>query len=131
MLAHMPDVVALAAAVVVGVVVVWAGAAKLVSGGAWYESVISAGVPPVLLRGLPILEITLGSLTVVRLWLPFIPLILAGLLTLFTLWIVVVMRREVVPPCACFGSRASEPVGWKHVGRNVALLALSCIAAFG
>jgi uncharacterized membrane protein YphA (DoxX/SURF4 family) len=131
MLTSMPDVVALIAAVVVGVIVVYAGATKLVSGGAWHESVASADLPRVVLRGLPILEVTLGSLTVVRLWLPVVPLMLVGLLVLFTLWIVSAMRREVVPPCACFGSRASEPVGWKHVGRNVALLALACIAAFG
>ena len=127
----MPDVVALIAAVVVGVIVVWAGAAKLVSGGAWHESVASAGVPRVVLRGLPFVEVTLGSLTVVRLWLPVVPLALALLLVLFTLWIVAAMRREVVPPCACFGSRASEPVGWKHVARNIGLLSLAGIAAFG
>ena len=127
----MPDVVALIAAVAVGVTVVWAGATKLVSGGAWHESVDSAGVPRVVLRGLPFVELGLGSLTVVRLWLPVVPLMLAGLLVLFTLWIVSAMRRDVVPPCACFGSRASEPVGWKHVGRNIVLLALACIAAFG
>ena len=127
----MPDVVALIAAVVVGVIVVWAGAAKLVSGGAWHESVASAGVPMVVLRGLPFVEVGLGALTVVRLWLPVVPLALALLLVLFTLWIVAAMRREVVPPCACFGSRASEPVGWKHVARNIGLLALAGIAAFG
>jgi len=131
MLTFMPDVVALIAAVVVGVIVLWAGATKLVTGGAWHESVVSAGVPRVVLRGLPFVEVGLGALTVVRLWLPVVPLMLAGLLVLFTLWIVAAMQREVVPPCACFGSRASEPVGWKHVGRNVALLALAGLAAFG
>ena len=131
MLTFMPDVVALIAAIAVGVIVVWAGATKLVSGGTWHESVDSAGVPRVVLRGLPFVELGLGSLTVVRLWLPVVPLMLAGLLALFTLWIVSAMRRDVVPPCACFGSRVTEPVGWKHVGRNIVLLALAGLAAFG
>lgn len=131
MLALMPDIVALLAAVVVGFIVMWAGATKLISGGAWRDSVAASGVPTRVLQTLPFVEVVLGALTVVRWGVPVAPLLLAALLALFTLWILVVMRREVVPPCACFGSRASEPVGWKHVVRNVALLALAGIAAAG
>ena len=33
------------------------------------------------------------------------------------------------PPCACFGSRSTRPLGAYHVVRNLVLLALAVIAA--
>jgi len=130
MLTDMPDVVGLGSAVVVGVVVVWAGASKLVAGSSWSDGVASAGVPRWMLSPLPLLEVVIGALTAVRLWVPVIPLVLAGLLMAFTAWIVVAMRRDDVPTCACFGSTSKKPIGWRHVARNSALIALAASATF-
>ena len=130
MLTDMPDVVGLGSAVVVGVVVVWAGASKLVAGSSWSDGVASAGVPRWMLSPLPLLEVVIGALTAVRLWVPVIPLVLAGLLMAFTAWIVVAMRRDDMPTCACFGSMSKKPIGWRHVARNSALIALAASATF-
>ena len=54
MLTAMPDVVGLGSALVVGVVVVWAGASKLLAGSSWYDGVASAGVPRWILNPLPL-----------------------------------------------------------------------------
>lgn len=130
MLTLMPDAVGVMAAVVVGLVVVWAGAAKLVSGETWRSTVDAPGVPKLVLLALPFVEVALGSLAVVRLWVPVVPVAIAGMLALFTGWILVMMRRDVVPTCACFGSRSIQPVSWRHVARNAGLVALAAIAAF-
>ncbi len=126
----MPDVVGLGSAVVVGVVVVWAGASKLVVGSSWSDGVASAGVPRWILSPLPLLEVVIGALTAVRFWVPVIPLVLAGLLIVFTAWILVSMRSDDVPTCACFGSTSKKPVGWRHVVRNSVLIAFAGTAAF-
>ena len=131
MLTLMPDAVGVIAAVAVGLIVAWAGAAKLVSGGTWQSTVDAPGVPKLVLLALPFVEVTLGSLTVVRLWVPAVPIALAGVLLVFTGWIFVMMRRDVVPTCACFGSRSIQPVGWRHVARNIGLIALAALAAVG
>jgi uncharacterized membrane protein YphA (DoxX/SURF4 family) len=125
----MPDVVGFGSAVVVGVVVVWAGASKLMAGSSWSDGVASAGVPRWMLIPLPLLEVVIGALTAVRLWAPVIPLVLAGLLMAFTAWIVVAMQSDDVPTCACFGSTSKKPIGWRHVARNSALIALAASAA--
>ena len=130
MLAAMPDVVGLGSAVVVGVVVVWAGASKLVAGSSWFDGVASAGVPRWILSPLPLVEVVIGALTAVRLWLPVIPLVLTGLRWAFTAWILVAIRSNDVPTCACFGSASKKPIGWRHIARNSALIALAVSAAF-
>lgn len=126
----MPDVVGLGSAVVVGVVVVWAGASKLVAGSSWSDGVASAGVPSWILYPLPLLEVIIGALTAVRSWVPVIPLVLAGLLMAFTGWMIVAIRKDDVPTCACFGSMSKKPIGWRHVVRNTVLIALAASAAF-
>ena len=126
----MPDVVGLGSAVVVGVVVVWAGASKLAVGSSWSDGVASADVPRWILSPLPLLEVVIGALTAVRFWVPVIPLVLTGLLLAFTTWIVVAIRSDDVPTCACFGSASKKPIGWRHVVRNSALIALAVSAAF-
>ncbi len=126
----MPDVVGLGSAVVVGVVVVWAGASKLVAGSSWSDGVASAGVPSWILYPLPLLEVIIGALTAVRSWVPVIPLVLAGLLMAFTGWMLVAIRKDDVPICACFGSTSKKPIGWRHVVRNTVLIALTASAAF-
>jgi hypothetical protein len=130
MLTTMPDVVGLCAAVLVGGVVVWAGATKVVAGSSWSDGVTSTGIPRWVFIPLPFLEVVIGALTAVRLWVPVIPLVLAGLLIVFTAWILVSMRSDDAPTCACFGSTSKKPVGWRHVVRNSVLIAFAGTAAF-
>ena len=97
-------------------------------GSSWSDGVASAGVPRWILSPLPLLEVVIGALTAVRFWVPVIPLVLTGLLLAFTTWIVVAIRSDDVPTCACFGSASKKPIGWRHVVRNSALIALAVSA---
>ena len=40
-------------------------------------------------------------------------------------------RRNSGVGCGCFGSTKAEPITWRSIGRNVVLMALAVIAAFG
>lgn len=69
---------------------------------------------------------------VVLLLVPFLRpagLVLAGsLLALFTVSIVVTLRRRVAVVCRCFGPVSAVPLGWRHVVRNGLLFAVVALA---
>jgi hypothetical protein len=46
----------------------------------------------------------------------------AGLSAVLAAGVAVVVRRGAIAPCACFGARASRPLGTVHVIRNTCLL---------
>lgn len=48
----------------------------------------------------------------------------AALLTVFSAGIAAARRRGASAPCRCFG-RSTRPLGWAHVARNAALLAVA------
>ncbi len=50
----------------------------------------------------------------------------AGLLTAFTVGIATSLIRGNRNPCRCFG-RSETPLGYRHVGRNIALLAVALV----
>ena len=121
--------VALLASIVLGVAFVVAGASKLAAGAAWPSQARGLGAPRWTIPIVPWLEVGLGALLVVR----FAPVVAAGaaaaLLVAFTALIGVRLREGARPPCACFGAWSAEPIGWKHVVRNLALLVLAVLAA--
>jgi uncharacterized membrane protein YphA (DoxX/SURF4 family) len=122
--------VALLASIALGAAFVVAGASKLAAGPAWPSQARGLGAPAWTIPIVPWLELALGALLVVRL----VPVVAAGaaaaLLVAFTVLIGVRLREGVRPPCACFGAWSAEPIGWKHVARNLALLVLAALAAF-
>lgn len=50
-----------------------------------------------------------------------------GLLTVFTVLIVRLLRAGVTAPCRCFGGVRSHPLAWTDVARNVGLGALAVV----
>jgi len=120
-----------AAAVVVGVVFVVAGAAKLASGLAWRTSARDLGVPDWLAAIVPWTELTVGALLAVGLFEPWPALVAIVMLIGFTGAIAARLRVGERPVCACFGQWSASEIGPKHLLRNAVLIVLATVAALG
>jgi hypothetical protein len=123
------DVISALAAVVLGVAFVVAGASKLASGRAWPEMATQMGSPPIVTRVLPVIEIVLGAMLAVSIGRRALALVAFAILMVFTVQILRQLRRGRHPMCACFGAWSAKPLGWGHVARNLALMALALVAA--
>jgi hypothetical protein len=55
--------------------------------------------------------------------------IAVGLFVAFTGMLVLRLAQGKSPPCACFGSLSSKPIGAGHIVRNVVLIGLATLAA--
>ena len=117
------------AAVVVGAVFVAAGVFKLMDGEAWPKQAADMGVGRPLALVVPWVELAIGAVLLAQLLEPWAALAAIVLLVAFTIVIVRRLLDGSRPPCACFGSRSSRPLGTYHIARNGALLALAIIAA--
>lgn len=111
------------------------GAVFLVSGAAkladrqWPASARAFGVAEPIARAVPPVELVLGAALVAGLGGPWPALVGAGLLVVFTIAIVLVLRRDGdAPACACFGGWSRRPVSGRTVLRNVALLVVALVA---
>jgi uncharacterized membrane protein YphA (DoxX/SURF4 family) len=122
--------VAVVASVVVGLVFVVAGAAKVAQGAKWPAQAAQLGAPSMLAPVVPWWEIVVGALLVVQLGAPWPAIAALATLLLFTALIVRLLARGEHPPCACFGGWSAAPLGRRHVVRNVVLLALAIVALF-
>ena len=87
------------------------------------------GIPGPVARVVPFIEVVVGTALAVQLAEPWPAVAAIVLLLAFTTVIVVRLLDGSRPPCACFGSRSTRPLGAYHVVRNVALLALAITAA--
>jgi hypothetical protein len=97
-------------------------------------SVGGFGVPPRWRRPVARLAITAEAAVVVLLAVPGAGpaglLLATGLLGVLTAAIVRVLRRGARPACRCFGA-GDTPVGARHVGRNLALVAVALLGLLG
>lgn len=116
------------AAVVVGLAFVAAGVFKLADGPAWPRQAADMGVSRPIALAVPYIEIAIGALLAVQVLEPWAAIAAIVMLVAFTVVIVLRLLDGSRPPCACFGSRSTRPLGAYHVLRNVALLALAVIA---
>lgn len=116
------------AAVALGLVFLVAGGSKLAAGPGWAEQARGLGAPAFVIPIVPWVEIVLGSLLIVQI--ASVAAVIAALLVLaaFTVLIVTRLAQGRHPPCACFGTWSARPLGWGHVARNVAFMALGGVA---
>lgn len=119
-----------AAAIVVGIVLLAAGALKL-RDERWPEAARALGTPRVLVPAVAPAELVLGGLLAAGVAPRVTGTLAAALFAVFTVALVRVLRRGDAPVCSCFGSWSARPVSWRSVGRNVALTALAVFAAAG
>lgn len=123
------EVVAVVAAVVVGAALITAGVFKLAAGGTWPIQAADLGVPRVVAVLVPWIELVVGVALVVPVFEPWPAIAAVVLLVAFTVVVLWRLRDGSRPPCACYGSRSTRPLGARHVARNVGLLALAAVAA--
>jgi hypothetical protein len=113
-------------ALVLALVMAWAGVAKLRSRSETAASFAAFGVPAGLARVVPLVELALAVALV------FVPALAAGaaavLLAAFTVVLVRAIGRGVTVGCNCFGSSRSEPVSSVELVRNTMLIALAIVA---
>ena len=129
------NAVGLVSGVLLGVVFVWSGASKLWAGDNWRvsDTPFSTSRPSldrVVERSLPWIEIVLGAVLVAQIS-PIVFGPAAGVLLLgFTVALVRVVRSGEATPCMCFGSVSRANVTWRHVVRNLGLVALAVTTTF-
>jgi uncharacterized membrane protein YphA (DoxX/SURF4 family) len=117
------------AAGVVGAVFVYAGVAKMLAGRQWPASARRLGVPTAAAMIVMIAEVVIGlGMVLGDAWRDGFLLAAAALLVAFTSLLLVQLRKDVRPPCACFGGATQRPIGARDVMRNVILLALVLVA---
>ncbi|MEX0846142.1 MAG: MauE/DoxX family redox-associated membrane protein [Ilumatobacteraceae bacterium] len=121
---------AVTASVVLGLVFVVAGAAKVAQGVRWPAQAAQLGAPSAVAPVVPWWEIVVGALLVVQLGTPWPAIAALVTLVVFTALIGRVLARGEHPPCACFGGWGAAPLGRRHVVRNAALLVLAVLALF-
>lgn len=113
----------------VGAVLAYAGAAKLVSWSAWRSGVAMGSMSVPVRVGVPAAELILGAWLVVFEPSP-LPLGLATLLlVVFTVYLSARVLSGSRAPCACFGATVSRPPAWRDVARNLLLVAALFAAA--
>jgi uncharacterized membrane protein YphA (DoxX/SURF4 family) len=109
-------------------VFVVAGASKVASGQAWRAQAAGLGVASAVARPVPWFELMVGAVVAVGLIEPWSIVIALVTLIVFTGALVRTLRTGRRPPCACFGAWSAAPLGWGHVARNGAFIALAAAA---
>ena len=120
--------VGLVASFLLGFVFLVSGASKIAAGPAWPEQARGLGAPPFVVPVLPWFEIVLGAVLVMQV-VPVLAAVTAlVVLVLFTALIARRLAQGQHPPCACFGTLSTKPLGRGHVIRNVGFMVLAVAA---
>ena len=118
-----------AVSLVVAAVLLVAGVAKLAQPAQWSSQSAGLGVPRSLAIVAPYVELALGALLLVQLQRHLIAWLAVALFGSFTALLALRLAQGKRPPCACFGSLSSKPIGPGHLARNAVLIALAVLAA--
>ena len=121
---------ALVASILLGVVFLVSGGSKIAAGPAWPEQARGLGAPSFVVPLLPWFEIVLGAVLVMQLAPVLAAAVALVVLVGFTALIVRRLSQGQHPPCACFGTWSTKPLGRGHVLRNVGFIVLAVVALF-
>ena len=119
----------IAAAVVVAAVLLLAGVLKLARPNDWRAQASGLGVPAMLAAVVPFFEIGLGATLLVQWRRHIVAWIAVALFVAFTALLGLRLAQGQRPPCACFGSLSSRPIGAPTMVRNAVFLAIAVLAA--
>jgi hypothetical protein len=122
-------VVAVIAAIVCGVAFLFAGGAKIAAGRGWPAQAGELGAPAFVVPFVPWVEIGVGALLCAQFERTAVALIAAMILLVFSVLLAMRLAQGRRPPCACFGSWSAQPLSWRHLARNAALIVLALVAA--
>jgi uncharacterized membrane protein YphA (DoxX/SURF4 family) len=115
------------ASALLGAVFVIAGVTKVAAPQQWRAQSGELGVPVFMSTVLPYTELLVGALLVAQVARRPVAAVAGAMLLAFTALLVMRLSQGRRPPCACFGALTSQPIGWGHVVRNAAFLALAAV----
>ena len=118
-----------AAGVLVALTLLLAGVSKLATPAQWRSQAAGLGVPQPLATVTPFVELALGALLLVQVQRHAVAWLALALFGIFTALLVLRLAQGKRPPCACFGSLSSKPIGPGHLVRNMVLIGLAVLAA--
>lgn len=121
--------VGVVAALLVAAVLLTAGVSKVALPAQWRSQAAGLGVPPPLAGVTPIVELGLGAMLLVQLQRHAVAWCAVALFGAFTALLVVRLAQGKRPPCACFGSLSSTPIGPGHLVRNAVFIGVAVLAA--
>jgi uncharacterized membrane protein YphA (DoxX/SURF4 family) len=121
--------IAVGCAVVVGAVFVFASVAKLLGMKLWREDSSALGIPHYLIWIVPVYELVIGVCLIVGIATVAIAVVAALTLAAMSILLLKNLVKENPPRCSCFGKFSRREISANDVARNLALIALSVIAA--
>lgn len=123
--------IAIACAVIVGAVLVFAGVSKLVAMEQWRIDARTLGVPDAVAVVVPVYESALG----LGLIFGFVTVVLALIAALTLAAMTLLLVKKIIdgnpPTCACFGKFSRKTISPADVARNMCLIVLAVVAAVG
>ena len=117
------------AALVVATVLLVAGVSKLAQPAQWQSQADGLGVPRFVARAVPFVEVALGACLLVQLQRHAVAWLAVALFGAFTSLLALRLAQGKRPPCACFGSLSSKPIGPGHLARNAVFIGVALLAA--
>ncbi len=117
------------AALLVVVVLLVAGVSKLATPAQWRSQSNGLGVPWSVAQFVPFIELALGALLLVQVQRHVVAWLAVALFAGFTALLALRLAQGKRPPCACFGSLSSKPIGASHLARNAVFIAAAVLAA--
>lgn len=125
------DIVAVVAGVLLGLSFLVAGGSKIAAAGSWPEQARGLGAPAWTTPLVPWVELALGALLVTQVAPVPAGIAAIALLVVFSALIARRLAAGEHPPCACFGAWSASSIGWRHLVRNVVLIALGVVVVLG
>lgn len=117
------------ASLVVATVLLLAGVSKLAQPVQWQAQATGLGVARPVALVVPFGEVALGACLVVQLQRHLMAWLAVALFSAFTALLALRLAQGKRPPCACFGSLTSRPIGLGHLARNALFIGLAFLAA--
>ncbi len=121
--------IALVAAVVTAAVLLVSGVSKVASPVPWKASLAGLGLPSWLATPVPMVELAVGALLLAQWRRAAMGWVAVALLVAFTALLAARLAQGQRPPCACFGSLSTKPIGVGHLVRNGVFIAVALLAA--
>jgi uncharacterized membrane protein YphA (DoxX/SURF4 family) len=124
----------LAARIGTGLVLAWAGLAKIGDPQAFAEQVHNFRILPVALENLaamtlPWVEVVASLALLLGVRSRAAAVLATALLAVFTVAVLAAIYRGLDIECGCFGTSDSTHVGWVKVAQNLGMLALAGVAS--
>ncbi|HXV76254.1 MAG TPA: MauE/DoxX family redox-associated membrane protein [Candidatus Polarisedimenticolaceae bacterium] len=121
-----------AAQVGIGVVLAWAGLAKIVDQAGFAAQVHNFKLVPIAVENLiamtlPWVELVTAHALIFGVRARAGAVLASGLVGVFTLAVLAALARGMDIECGCFGTGDASRVGWIKLGQNLAMLAVAVV----